>query len=128
MRSEFLYTILIFGCLTCSKVTGHEFRAPEEPGFQLSGTDEESDQTDEDWSFYNCASREALKLQYVEACAIFKDNGKRHLDCRHKADLYDQISQEQRAEDRANIVSLCGEEAYENTESIFSKFMRKLGF
>ncbi len=86
-----------------------DFRAPDEPGFRISTSDEDGKQSPQEHAFLNCMMRGYLDLDYVEACAIFKGEAKRVLECRYETGTYEAYPLAERSKEEDRILISCGD-------------------
>ena len=89
-----------------------DFRHLDEPGIRRGFDDEDAVWTAEKTVFLNCSLREFLNTEYVEACAIFKEDGQRHLECRFQPNTYEDYSGEELSYRRNSIAELCARESF----------------
>lgn len=126
MRSVRLpFFVLLFVTLSATSES-HDFREDEEPGYEISIGKNGEEQTQEQFDFLNCTISEYMKLDYVEACAIFKSNGGRYVDCRHEPDTYEKFSDDELSDDRDTISNTCAKKAFGTDQSSFGKFFSDL--
>lgn len=93
-----------------------DFRATDAPGFRLSTSDEDGKQSSEEYAFLHCMMRDYLDLDYVEACAIFKDEEERILECRYEIGTYEAYPLTERSKQEDRILILCGDESLHEAE------------
>ena len=124
MKSIFNILGVLYFCALSSSAVSHEFRDPEHPGHRESIEGNNLEKVD----FLSCVMNEYLKIEYVEACAIFKREGEVYLECRYLPDTYEKISTERISEDGEIVGNACAEKILGSNESIFSKFLSGIGF
>jgi len=105
-----------------------EFRRDDEPGYRQSVGNEDTPQTQEQMDFLNCSLRENLRSKFVEACAIFKQSGRRYLECRYYPGTYENVQRAEITNQRENVVNICSAETLIETNSrgTFSDFWSNL--
>lgn len=114
-------------CLVVTAAMAGEFRREDEPGYRQSIGNEDSPQTQEQMDFLNCSLRENLRSEFVEACAIFKEVGRRHLECRYFPGTYEDVPRVEIIKQREAVVNTCAE-TLSNSRSgnAFTQFWSKL--
>ena len=115
--------IFVLCFLTAPALAG-EFLKDEEPGHRGSFGDPNTQWKPELDDYTNCSLREYLKIDFVEACAIFKENGRRYLECRYYPGTYENVPSTEITKLQEAVVNTCSAETLSSGESgnIFVQF------
>lgn len=121
-------SVIFILCFLAAPALASEFLKDEEPGHRGSFGDPNTKWTPELDDYTNCSLREYLKIGFVEACAIFKENGRRYLECRYYPGTYENVPSAEITKQQEAIVNICGPETLSNTKAggAFSNFWSKL--
>lgn len=104
-----IFSMVVFGLASIDAV-GDEFWHQDEPGHRESIGEEGTAQTPQQIDFLNCLFREHLNAEFVEACAIFKENKRRFVECRYYPNTYEEVPSQEIAVYQNNVIAVCSTE------------------
>ena len=104
-----IITMAAFG-LASADTRGDQLWHKDEPGHRESIGEEGTAQTPQQIAFLNCLLREHLDAEFVEACAIFKENERRFVECRYYPDTYDKVPSREIEAYQNNVIAVCSTE------------------
>lgn len=104
-----IFSMVAFG-LVSTDAGADELWHKDEPGHRESIGEEGTAQTPQQIDFLNCLLREHLNAEFVEACAIFKENERRFVECRYYPDTYEEVPSREIADYQNNVIAICSTE------------------